>query len=345
MFRSAILVVTLAGCTIENDFGEQPPQWPNSIAPPIPGVTQTDSLLQVTTPQVDILWMVDNSCSMYNEQSDLTENFPSFMEFFLGSGLDYHVGVVSSDTIENHNGSQGKLVEKMGLKFIDPDSPSPIELFVLMATLGVNGTYPERGLGATYLALEQKRDTANAGFYRDNAALHTIIISDEPDFTEPFVITQPEYANWYDGLKPSKEDRTFSAIVDPNRGADYRNTALSVGGIVRDITSENWPQVLEQLGIQAAGLKREYFLSDIPVIGTIVVTIEDVSGATLEFTEAIVDPATGEITDVTGDGIPDGDWTYNPTRNSVTFREYGPNSLSTVIMTYQLLAAAQEGLD
>src|SRR5688500_6214299 len=100
MYRSALLAAVLAtGCTIENRFAEGPPEWPHSVAPPIPGVTQTDSIVQVTTPKVDILWMVDNSCSMYNEQADLTENFPYFMEFFLGSGLDYHVGVVSSDII------------------------------------------------------------------------------------------------------------------------------------------------------------------------------------------------------------------------------------------------------
>jgi hypothetical protein len=340
MYRTTLLTLALTGCTIENTFGDGPPEWPFSIAPPIPGVTQTDAILQVTTPEVDILWMVDNSCSMSNEQTDLTENFPSFMDYFLGSGLDYHVGVVSSDIIEDHNGSQGKLVTIGGVKFIEPNSPSPVELFVQMASLGINGTYPEKGLGATYLALEEKRDTTNAGFYRDTAALHTIIISDEPDFTDANLITQPEYVDWYDSLKPSSQMRTFSAIIDSNRGIDYSNTARAIGGIVWDLNDENWPQLLERLGLQAAGLKREYFLSDRPVIGTIVVTVEDVGGAVLDFTEAIVDPTTGLFTDVTGDGVPDGDWTYDAARNSITFVEYVPNSLSTVLMEYELLAAA-----
>jgi len=343
MTRSAVIVAALAsGCAIENNLGQQPPSWPNSVPPPIPGVSKTDALLQVTTPKVDILWMVDNSCSMYNEQGDLTANFPYFMDFFLGSGLDYHVGVVSSDIIENHNGSQGKLVQINGVKFLDPDSPSPVEMFVQMASLGTNGTFPEKGLGATFLALEEKRDTANAGFYRDEAALHTIIISDEPDYTQASLITQAEYVDWYDSLKRNRDQRTFSSIINMNAGSAYRNTATAIGGIVWDLNQDNWPQLLERLGLQAAGLKREYFLSDRPVLGTIVVRVKDVSGATLDFAEAELDPSTGRLVDADADGRPDGDWVYDATRNSISFLEYIPESLSTVLLQYDVLAAAEQ---
>ncbi|HEX4936291.1 MAG TPA: hypothetical protein VFV33_24085, partial [Gemmatimonadaceae bacterium] len=173
------------GCGIESGFADDIPQWPDSIPPPVADVNRTDEIVQVSTPQVDILWMVDNSCSMSNEQSDLTENFPFFMDFFVGSGLDYHVGVTSSDIIrDDYSGSDGTLVVRRGVKYIETDTPDPIGLFTEMATLGTSGAFPEKGLGGTYLCLEEKRDTTNAGFYRNEAALHTIIISDEPDFTD-----------------------------------------------------------------------------------------------------------------------------------------------------------------
>ena len=57
-----------------------------------PGGGVTDVSTQVTTPEVDVLFVIDNSCSMNNEQSELTANFPSFMAYFLDSGLDYHIG-------------------------------------------------------------------------------------------------------------------------------------------------------------------------------------------------------------------------------------------------------------
>lgn len=342
MYRSSVYALVLAsGCTLENNFADDLPVFGSSAPPPLAVARRTDRIVQVTIPQVDVLWMVDNSCSMSDEQSELTANFPFFMDYFLGSGLDYHVGVVSSDTISDRNGSKGKLVVESGLKYIEPSTPNPVELFIRMASLGTNGVFPERGLGATYLALEEKRDTENAGFYRDEAALHTIIISDEPDYTLASVITQPEYVDWYESLKPDVDKRTFSAIVHPNVGVRYRNTALAIGGIVWPLTAGDWPQVLELLGLQVAGLKREYFLSELPVLGTIEVSVEEATGTTLAFTEGVVDPVTGLFTDIDGDDLPDGDWSYNPERNSVNFREYVPTAGSTVELTYDRLAAAQ----
>lgn len=314
----------LAGCGIENNLGVDLPQWPDSIAPPVSDLTQTDVIVQVTTPKVDILWMIDNSCSMSNEQSDLTENFPYFMDYFLGSGLDYHIAITSSDVSNgsNYPGAEGTLVVRNGISVIETDTPNQVPQFQAMAGLGVSGRFPERGLAATYLALEVKVDTVNAGFYRDEAALHTIIISDEPDYTLASTITQPEYVDWYDGLKPETDMRTFSAIINGRVGTKYRDTAVQVGGIVWDLEQENWPALLEQLGLQAAGLKREYFLSQRPVPGTLEVSVETPTGAVLRFDE-------------------DEEYTYDPTRNSITFVEFIPEALSKVVLHYELLAAEQ----
>ena len=243
----------------------------------LPGLLTT--IVQVTTPQVDILWMIDNSCSMANEQSDLTENFPFFMDFFVGSGLDYNVGVTSSDLDGNYNGSKGKLRDVAGARYLTPDTLNPIEVFEAMATMGTMGSGTEKGIGAVYMALETNRDTTNFGFYRDDAALHTVIISDEPDLTPQNDIDLDEFIDWYDGLKPNNDDRTFSAVIDMNLGSRYKTAAIEVGGIIWSLLDENWPQVLEELGIQASGLKREYFLSQRPVLGTVSVTVTEQNGA------------------------------------------------------------------
>jgi hypothetical protein len=296
--------------------------------------------MQVQTPKVDILWTIDNSCSMGPEQNDLAENFPRFMDFFLGSGLDYHVGVTSTDLDRNYPGAQGSLRVVDGLKFIDADTPSPIEVYTKMATMGTSGSGTEQGLGGTYKALEEKRDTANAGFYRDEAALHTIIISDEPNLTRANIITDNEFKDWYDSLKPDYDMRTFSSIIDFNVGGSYRSVSQEIGGIIWDITSDNWPILLERLGVQAAGLKREYFLSHVPAPGTIEVSIKDVTGASFPFREALVDEATGQPIDADGDGQPDGDWTYDEFRNSITFLVYIPAPLSTIKIHYTVASSA-----
>ncbi len=321
-----LAVAMSSGCIIENGIGIDVPEWPAPAPIPVAEVTRTDVIVQTQTPQVDILWMVDNSCSMGDDQTRLTQNFPAFMDYFVGSGLDFHVGVTSSDIIQTSpNGADGKLVITRGLKYIDSDTPDPITIFQEMATLGIGGAFPEKGLGATYKCLEEKRDTVNAGFYRDPASLHTIIISDEPDYTQSSLITQPEYEQWYDSLKPSREERSFSGIIHPQGGAKYAQTIQFVGGIQESVLVSDWSTVLERLGIQAAGLKREYFLSGVPVPGTIEVRV-NTGTATLSFDEVV-------------DG--EGDYTYDETRNSIVFVEYVPDALAQVEITYTMLSSLQ----
>jgi hypothetical protein len=337
--RSVVVLAPLmaVGCGNDYDVVRDFPEWGRAAPVPLENEVQVDEIVQVTTPMVDILWTIDNSCSMSNEQKDLTTNFPVFMDYFLGSGLDYHVGVTSTDIDGNYNGSKGKLRQIGGLKWLEPETSSPIEVFSAMATMGTMGSGTEKGLGGTYQALELNEDTTNSGFYRDEAALHTIIVSDEPDMTPANVITQPEFVQWYDSIKDEADMRTFSGIVDFQVGTKYKNSVTQIGGIVWDIKQNDWPELLERLGVQAAGLKREYFLSHLPVPNTIAVHIKGLDGALSDYAEAVLDPVTGEPLS--------GDWTYDASRNSITFLSFIPESLTTVVIDYTLLASQQDAAD
>ena len=332
---SLAMVLWAVGCGIENDFGYDPPDYPNADPLPPEKVSQTDTIIQVTTPKVDILWTIDNSCSMYDEQTALAENFPIFMEYFTGSGLDYHVGVVS--TAMDNPSHSGKLRTAGGAKYITKETPNPVGIFATMAQMGTSGSATERGLGATYTALEIERDRYNAGFYRDEASVHTICISDEPDQTQSWLITQGEFIDWYKGLKRDRDDRTFSSIVMPApTGSSYLNVTAEVGGIPYDINDPEWDVVLTRLGVQTSGLKTEYFLSQQPVEESIQVEVhEDLDDDVLvqAFDRAIVDEY-GTVLE--------GDWTYNSARNSIEFVEFVPKALNRVVITYDLLAATQE---
>jgi hypothetical protein len=339
LWWGAVLPVVAAGCVSDNDlFNDFPPE-PQANPPDLENPTQTDVIVQVTTPMVDVLWTIDNSCSMFDEQQALTDNFPKFMDYFLGSGLDYHIGVVSTDTDDLSH--KGKLqTGGTPYKFIDTDTPNAIGVFTSMASMGTTGSATERGMGASYLALETHKDTFNAGFQRDEAAIHTIVLSDEMDLTQASVVTEPEFINWYDGLKEEADERTFSSIVSFQTGGTYIHISEEIGGIIWDITEENYSVVLDRLGVQAAGLKREYFLSQLPVLGTITVAVTDPVGTTFYFDEAVAvtDPVTGVETFV-------GDWIYDPSRNSITFLEYIPEELAKVTIHYEIESTRQDAPD
>ena len=346
--RSMTLVLLaglVAGC--ENDFYisgdgvaaafENPP----SLATPI----KEEIITQVTTPEVDILWIIDDSGSMAEEQQKLRDNFPEFMRFFLDSGLDYHIGVVSTDT---DNNKAGKLRGAGGYTYIDPNTPNPIALFSDMASLGTLGSFDEKARKAAYMALTDPLvDGFNAGFYRDVASLHMIVISDENDYSgnDP---TRNEFVSWAEALKPDADRVTFSAIVGPaggcataEAGSDYLFAVDSIGGISESICRSDWAPVLEALGMQAAGLKREYFLSEVPVPGTIKVWVIEGDRRFDGIDEADlvggVDP--GDLCEATSCFV----YGYDEFRNSVIMRDYVPSPLADVHVSYELLEAFQPG--
>ena len=56
--------------------------------PPLETVTLTDRITQVTTPNSDVLWIIDNSYSMLDEQTALVNNFESFIQNYMNSRMD-----------------------------------------------------------------------------------------------------------------------------------------------------------------------------------------------------------------------------------------------------------------
>ena len=147
------------------------------------------------------------------------------------------------------------------------------------------GSSDERGREATYHALVTERNGANAGFLRDDAALHITVVSDEDDHSRATPVSKDEFVAYLNSARPVDEMVSFNSIVNPppgnlinQAGEAYLYVTDHVGGLKRDIALGAWSSMLDDLGLQAAGLRREYFLSQLPVDGTIEVevTIDDV---------------------------------------------------------------------
>jgi hypothetical protein len=317
-----LMTVALAGCTTE-------PAAPGRAKDPPEELTATtvrDEWLSATPAEVDVLFVIDTSSTMIDEQEMLADLPSAFLDRFFGTGIDYHIGVTSTDIDGAFGGGQGMLVSVAGVDFVDPDTGSPVSVFSEMLDLSI---YPESGragVGATYLALEANRDTFNAGFYREGATLDTIVISDGRDDTPSSLIPLGEFSDWYDGLKDDVDDRAFHAFIDPFLGEAYQTAADAVGGEIFDIHLD-WEAALEQLADEVTGaFAHEYFLTRLPVASTIHVSVLRVDGTLADlFEPAVVNALTGELS---------GDWLYDDLRNSITFLSFKPAPLATVFIDY-----------
>lgn len=326
------LALALLACSNENQIIGDEDVYGTPNPPDLSTPVQVDRIVQLPRASVDVLWLMDNSCSMAEEQTAISENFPKFMNYFLGSGLDYHVGVISTDMDDPKR--RGKLQDRDGKRWIDATTVDPISTFGGMVKLGTDGAVDEKGRAAIYTALETLKDDYNSGFMRDEAFLSIVVISDENDYSGSNPVTQSDFKDWLlDDVKGGANNRVaFSSIVGPRGGCTgaggvaewgekYLDVTAAVGGIEWSICDPAWDTVLEELGTQAAGLKREFFLSQVPVESSIEVWIDD----------------EGERTDYEV-GL---DWTYDRARNSVKFNTFVPTPLSEVFIQYELLSSWQ----
>lgn len=84
MLTSKLALLSLLGCTDYTYFTQ----------------TQTDVFQQQRRNTVDILLVVDNSCSMVEEQEKLASNFDNFIQFFDGVDVDWQIAVTTTDTVQ-----------------------------------------------------------------------------------------------------------------------------------------------------------------------------------------------------------------------------------------------------
>jgi len=268
----------------------------------------------------DILWVIDTSCSMRDEQEAVATNFPAFIEFFVERDIPFRMGVTSTNIDEPDTvGLDGQLVGSPA--WIDDATEDVEQAFVDRALLGIDERHgDERGLHASYMALGERLEDVNTGFLRPDASLVVLVVSDEPDYS---TLGAPDaedwmdwsgYATWLDALKgPEPEDAQrshLSAIVGVSedglevpdgclhgdavgsgsleegalRGDGYIEAALATGGSVQSICSGDWTVTLYRLGLTSAGLRDRFELSEIPMLGSIGVRVEgnEVSSWTYE---------------------------------------------------------------
>lgn len=198
-FTCTLLVVALAGC----------PDRSVSTVFPSQGKVETKDIPAVPRRDLDILFLIDDSGSMKEEQDSLRANFGKFMSVLetLDGGMpNVHIGVATSDlgasgtdgTVTTGGGCTGhgedglmRTAAMIQGRFIsDLDDGTGTggrtrnytgtleDAFAAIADVGVVGCGIEQHLGAVERALENPE---NAGFLRPEAYLAVVVIGDEDD--------------------------------------------------------------------------------------------------------------------------------------------------------------------
>ena len=195
--------------------------------------------------KMDIVFVVDDSGSMKEEQQNLAANFPKFVSKIdsfktkSGAKLDWRLAVTTTATNIKYNikvpfagtmpmsekGDDGafRMSSECGTtkRWVEKADANAAAEFQCLAQAGTEGSSIEMPLYATKLALNDRvADGTNAGFLRDDALLALIVLTDEDDCSredQNFTIVNDVCATM-EGLKPVAEYKQMLDTVAKGEG-------------------------------------------------------------------------------------------------------------------------------
>ncbi|TNE88118.1 MAG: choice-of-anchor D domain-containing protein [Deltaproteobacteria bacterium] len=274
-------------------------------------LTQTDQFVQPDEVPVDILFAIDQSCSMDARLANLQANFSTFIGTINSVTTDWRIGVATLDGGCFNSG------------FIEITDPDHAQLFQDAVVRGndLSVSNDERLFTMARDALDA---SCNSGFMRNGALLHIVFVSDE---WEQGPMSAQDMLDHAIAAKGTASAVKMSGIVCPDSGCLDSNgntytdgtageylDAVAIGhGVRLDIEASDWGQQVEELATASlAGIGRH------------------------ELTQ-IADPTQIQVL---VNGAPWTGWHYDAATNSIVF-DVSPPAGSTVEVTYGVAIQCQ----
>lgn len=291
-----------------------------------------DVFRQDSKPKADILFVIDNSGSMSEEQMYLGSNFTAFLRYAVANQVDFQIGITTSD---NSSGQGGRLVASPnGTKIFKPTTAGLEQQFSAAVNVGTSGSAEEMCFEPAVKALTAPLITDpgnNLGLLRQDAVLAVVCVSDEYEQSPNPV---PQYVNQLLNVKGVQRASLFSlnvigpfvqgapcalGVFDTLPGGRYSQAVQSTNGVKENICTPNWATALENLGKIAFGYRTNFYLTARPESEAVVkVFIDGVE-------QPRVDPRNAPV------------WNYDPLTNSVVFEPlYVPEPGRSMTVRYSV---------
>lgn len=212
------------------------------------------------TRSVDILFVIDNSGSMKEEQENLARSFNLFIQDMQSNDLDFQIGIISNDpsrpssstplgsvawTDTDFSGAYegidnmgaGSLLSSRGTpRVLTRDTPDLISKFKSNVDIGIGAIGYEMGIQSLIYAFSPELSGVgkwNAPLFRDDALLSIVIVSDE-DETRRY----GEYNQYLRDYPSEKSARLLSFDNAAMELKKNRRGLLRVDAIVSDPTNQ-----------------------------------------------------------------------------------------------------------
>jgi hypothetical protein len=286
MLLAVSCVETFTGSSSDDSYyGVSIPKAPKVDSPVespkvvLPNLKTENFIQKAEASKLDILWVVDNSGSMANEQADLINNFDIFIQDFITSNSDFKMAITTTDPRDAYKGLMVPgCVEKLNSQAAQTNQAQFMLDFKELVNVGTKGSGNEQGLIAVN-SFHQRYPT----YFRPDAYLAIVYISDEQDSSPG---SPDDYLAFLLGLKSSPGLVKAYSIVDKflkNTGSGvttgfdrYGFISSSTNGVIADITS-NFAGTLATMSSDLILLLDSIPLAGNPKMGTLKVYVNDIA--------------------------------------------------------------------
>ncbi len=231
--------------------------------------------------KLDVIWIIDNSGSMNDEQDALGSNFSAFIDDFIQRDVDFKMAITTTDT--SSSSKKGRMVTGSDSKLTSAQAKANQDQFKddfkALVQVGTSGSGKEKGLEASEGFLEKYGQS----FLRTDAYLAVVVISDEEDQSPKSV---EAYTNYLKSFKTNPGLIKTYSIVDVTNSnccqngittgsARYKEASSLTGGVVADIQNDFY-QVLSDMSGNIISLIDSFALANDPIPGTLRVYVDGV---------------------------------------------------------------------
>lgn len=283
---------------------------------------RTDTFVQQDSRKVDVLFVVDNTASMVEEQPRFIAALPAFAQEVLSHGVELHAAVTTTGLSPEsplcpggaQGGEAGRLfpVDGSRPRVLTHETPELAARLQESAAVGLCASV-EQGLEAVRRALSAPLvDSAddprtpepadgNLGFLREEAALVVVLVGDEDDHSPDDVDTYVRFLWARKGAQQPQRVTVYAiaptahgCATSGGAGTRYAEVAQRTGGEVLSVCEPDYAPLLRAVASRAFSAQDRFPLSERPEPRSLRV---QVNGA----------PATG--------------WTYEASANSILFTQ------------------------
>jgi hypothetical protein len=220
------------------------------------------------TKKLDIVWIIDNSGSMADEQAALGLNFDAFIQDFITKNVDFKMAITTTDT---RSSFKGLMVPGSEVKLNSTAAQNNPQQFMTdfrnMVKVGTSGSGNEKGLEASEGFMQRYAAT----FIRQDAYLAVVILSDEEDQSPKAVTAYTDYLKSFKDTDGLVKIYTIADIDRTNFGsgitvgaARYIEASRQTAGVVANIRGD-FHRSLSDMGDNLINLLDSFALAQDPV--------------------------------------------------------------------------------